>query len=80
MGVKALNSKVPSWELDFLAEAGTRRVLGHPGILEVLATPALVDCSGRLPFCASTGQLCTAGSWFSGLSSVYGLFPGAAGL
>ena len=76
VGVKALNSKVPSWEPVFLAEAGARRVLDHPGILEVFGN----SCSGRLPCCASTGHLCTAGSWFSGLSSVYGLFPGAAGL
>ena len=49
MGVKALNSKVPSWERVLLAEAGARRVLGHPGILEVLATPALVDCRAVHP-------------------------------
>lgn len=49
LGVKALNSKVPTWEPAFLAEAGARRVLGHPGILEVLATPALVDCCSVHP-------------------------------
>lgn len=71
VGVKALNSKVPTWELAFLAVAGARCVL-DPGSLSN-------SCSDRLPFCASTGHLCTAGSWFSGLSSMYGLFPGAAG-
>ena len=56
VGVKALNSKMPSWELVFLAVAGARCVLGHPGILEVSAAPALIGCHSVHPL-ATFAQL-----------------------